>query len=737
MITENSLLNNRYLLEKKIGQGGFAQVFLATDTLLKRRVAVKVLNAELTEDNDFLARFEREAQSIASLDHPNILTVFDYGQAEDTAYLVMPYVDGGTLHQLLRQQRVLSLERTAHYLNQAAAALDYAHRRAIVHRDIKPQNMLLRAEDDRLFLADFGIAKVLGSTSAQKSTGIMGTLSYMSPEQLDGQVGLSTDVYALGCVLFQMLTGELPFTGSTQQVIMGHMSRPVPSVVERTAGRLPGAVQAVLERALAKNPAERYQSAGELARAFQNVVNTLSLATALAEPPTEVLQRIAPAEPFSTDPTLMVTPAARSWGWLIGGALGLVALLAIGIIVAVALLSGKTPATPTAVAGGTVGPVPTVSVASTNTPAPTTPATTLAASPTVAGLATVTPAPLDTVTVAPLPTTFTPAPPTNTPVPEPTATLTPAPTNTPVPEPTATPAPSPTITPIPPPTSAGPPLVDLNKRILLYSSTRGGKDAVFLYNAQRRIDRQISDASLPCSEASWSPDNRQIVMQCLTGTGYYLYTTGADGSNFQRLTEGANPDWSPNADRLTFIAKAKDCPGPDQIFIHSLNDGNEQRLTCDDHRKLGPRFSPDGNRLAYSEMIDGKWQIVVLELGSTNRKVYNPAADSARFPGWSPDGSRLVFNNGDGSGGNSQIFILNLETGQVAQLTGGNQAFNGRPRWTKDNLILFHSNRDNPNRFNPDKTPVQSIYIMRADGSSQQRLPVNNTEDNWAPALQS
>lgn len=273
MITENSVLNTRYRLEKKIGQGGFALVYLAMDQLLKRRVAVKVLNSELTEDENFLARFEREAQSIAALEHPNILTVYDYGQAEDTAYLVTPYVEGGTLHDKLRTQKKFSLQEASQYLTQVAAALDYAHRRFIVHRDIKPQNMLLRTEDDRLLLGDFGIAKVLSSSSAQSRTGVMGTISYMAPEQLEGNVGVGTDIYALGCVLFQMLTGELPYTGPTEQVMMGHIMRPIPSIIERSQGQLPAAVQDVINRALAKKPEDRYPSAGEMAKTFYAIAN--------------------------------------------------------------------------------------------------------------------------------------------------------------------------------------------------------------------------------------------------------------------------------------------------------------------------------------------------------------------------------------------------------------------------------------------------------------------------------
>ncbi len=302
MITDNSLLNGRYRMVKKVGQGGFAQVFLATDQLLKRQVAVKVLNSDLlSEDESFLGRFEREAQSIAGLDHSNILGVYDYGQAEDTAYLVMPYVEGGTLHHKLRREKKLSFEVASQYLQQAAAALDYAHRRNIVHRDIKPQNMLLRSEDDRLLLADFGIAKVLGSASTHSNTAVMGTISYMAPEQLNGNVVTVTDIYALGCVLFLMLTGQLPYSGTTEQVITGHMLRPIPSITERIQGNLPPKLQDVIERALAKRPEDRFQTAGEFARAFSAVV--ASTPTIVQPPSDNDATQISVPMSFKTNPT--------------------------------------------------------------------------------------------------------------------------------------------------------------------------------------------------------------------------------------------------------------------------------------------------------------------------------------------------------------------------------------------------------------------------------------------------
>jgi serine/threonine-protein kinase len=296
MITETSILNGRYQLEKKIGQGGFAQVFLATDLLLERRVALKVLNPELIGDGDFLERFSREARAIATLDHPNILAIYDFGQAEGTAYLVTPYIDGGTLYEKMRQEKNIPPPVAASYLQQVASALDYAHRRNIVHRDIKPHNMLLRSEDNHIFLADFGIAKVLSSASSQSRTSAIGTISYMSPEQLAGNVGKATDIYALGCVLFQMLTGQVPFTGPTEQVIMGHIHGEIPSVVARSQGRLSPAMQAVFNRALAKQPEERYQTALEMSQAFDAALPGAGALTQTTPLPDVLAEQYAPTQ---------------------------------------------------------------------------------------------------------------------------------------------------------------------------------------------------------------------------------------------------------------------------------------------------------------------------------------------------------------------------------------------------------------------------------------------------------
>jgi eukaryotic-like serine/threonine-protein kinase len=354
VVAVGNLLSDRYRIDQQIGKGSFAQVFSATDARLKRRVAVKVLDPALTAQPDYRGRFEREAQRVAELEHPNILSIFDYGEADSSIFLVMPFIDGGTLAEKLRRQGRLSLQEAGDYLEQAASALDFAHERNIVHGDVKPQNMLLGDDGKRLLLADFGFAKALSApAAAQVQSGGMGNTAYMAPEQFQGNVGPASDIYALGCIVFEMLTGTTPFTGSPDQVMYGQVMGAPPSIVERSHGQLPEALQIVIEIALARLPEDRFKSAGELVAAIREASASpvLSGSGSVAPPPpgmgdiqaraTQVAAEPLPPQLVVTDgraiaptqgvliapppqeiiapfePTVDQILAARSWGWKI------------------------------------------------------------------------------------------------------------------------------------------------------------------------------------------------------------------------------------------------------------------------------------------------------------------------------------------------------------------------------------------------------------------------------------
>ena len=261
-----------YTLLEPVGHGGMAVVYKARQETLDRTVAVKVLSEHLATSDEFMHRFTREARTAANMRHPNVITVHDFGQDErGVPYLVLEYVDGATLADLMDDG--LDDARIPDLLDQIAAGLDYAHSRGVIHRDVKPGNVLL-TDDGRVVLADFGLAWLLeGALHLTLTGGVIGTPEYMSPEQASGvAVDHRTDVYALGVVLFEMLTGDRPFTADTPiSILLKHVQQPAPSV-RTLRPDLPEAVDRVVQQALAKDPEHRFQSADALARAFRQAV---------------------------------------------------------------------------------------------------------------------------------------------------------------------------------------------------------------------------------------------------------------------------------------------------------------------------------------------------------------------------------------------------------------------------------------------------------------------------------
>ncbi len=258
----------QYQIIEEIGRGGMATVYRAYQPGTDRDVAIKVLPPQFTQDSTFMARFEREIDLAARLQHPRILPVFDFGEYQDMPYFVMAYMPGGTLEEAITQEP-LPLDQVVRYISQVAQGLDYLHTQGVIHRDLKTSNVLLDA-DNNVYLADFGIAKVQEATAHLTGTGMIGTPSHMAPEMFtEGKATHQIDVYALGVMLYQLLTGKLPFEAdSPMQFMQAHLEQPVPDILHRRSD-LPGSVQAVLKKAMAKNPTDRFQSAGELAQALQ------------------------------------------------------------------------------------------------------------------------------------------------------------------------------------------------------------------------------------------------------------------------------------------------------------------------------------------------------------------------------------------------------------------------------------------------------------------------------------
>ncbi|MEO8954439.1 MAG: serine/threonine-protein kinase, partial [Ktedonobacteraceae bacterium] len=277
-----------YLIQNKIGEGGMAFVYKAYHARLRREVAIKVILPQIADQIGFNTRFEREAQLIASLEHRNIVAVYDFGDSDNLTYLVMQYVGGGTLRDLLRQKGRIEIRQAIQYTVQMARALHHAHQRGIVHRDVKPQNMLISASDpNEILLSDFGIAKIFDSsnheTLLQTAQGKMnsdpsqtsadqmvGTADYMAPEQINRQpVDARTDVYALGIVFFQMLSGQVPFTSTTIQGLLFQQVYTPPKPVREVNPNVPEVLEKIILRALAKAPEQRFPSAEAMAQALE------------------------------------------------------------------------------------------------------------------------------------------------------------------------------------------------------------------------------------------------------------------------------------------------------------------------------------------------------------------------------------------------------------------------------------------------------------------------------------
>ncbi len=261
----------RYEVIKELGQGGMAIVYLARDPLIKRQVAIKVLPRQFTFDPQFRARFQREAEVIATLEHAAIVPVYDFGEYEDQPFIVMRYISGGSLADRLANGP-LPIPEIAALFQRIGSAVDYAHRLGVIHRDIKPGNILFDAQGEAS-LSDFGIAKLAEATVAFTGTGgMVGTPAYMSPEQALGEKNLDgrCDIYSLGVVLFEALSGQLPFKADTPMgVAVAHIQQPVPSLLERQPD-LPPRFEAIIRRALDKDPAKRFQTATELAHAIND-----------------------------------------------------------------------------------------------------------------------------------------------------------------------------------------------------------------------------------------------------------------------------------------------------------------------------------------------------------------------------------------------------------------------------------------------------------------------------------
>ncbi len=267
-----------YRIERLLGRGGMGTVYLAEDLALGRKVALKLLSPELSGDNSFRERFQLESRLAASIDHPHVIPIYEAGQTDDgTLFIVMRYVDGADLKEILSKDGALDPQRAVELLTQTARGLDAAHERGLVHRDVKPSNVLVaisEARREHVYLADFGLTRSSASAeAARESILLSGSIDYVSPEQIEGaDADQASDVYALGCMAYECLTGQVPFPRPSESaVLFAHLedAPPPPADIQQA---LPDTVDAVVDKALAKDPGERYESGAELADAIRRAV---------------------------------------------------------------------------------------------------------------------------------------------------------------------------------------------------------------------------------------------------------------------------------------------------------------------------------------------------------------------------------------------------------------------------------------------------------------------------------
>ena len=305
-MTAPTLFADRYIFERRLGVGGMASVQLAMDTRLERHVAVKLLAEHLAADSNFVSRFRREALAAAKLVHPNIVQVFDTGVEDSTGrqFIVMEWVDGPSCAEILKELGRLDPAEAVEILRQACRGLDYAHRKGVVHRDVKPGNLLRGRENGQVKLADFGIAKAAEQSDITKIGSVLGTAAYLSPEQARGEpAGPQSDLYALGVVAYQLLAGRLPYEAASLTDLARQQDSAAPALLHKLDRAIPAAVSAVVARALEREPEDRFADAAAMDRALEDALR------GVAPPPPQDDETEATR---MLDQTAVTTPLART-----------------------------------------------------------------------------------------------------------------------------------------------------------------------------------------------------------------------------------------------------------------------------------------------------------------------------------------------------------------------------------------------------------------------------------------
>ncbi len=622
----------KYIILEEIGRGGMGAVYKARDVELDRIVAMKVLSPYLVGEPHLVQRFMREARLAANLDHPNIVAIYDIGGEGGYYYFVMKYLEGRPLKEIIAQGGPLSLDEVVKIVRQLASALDYAHQQNLVHRDVKPGNVII-APDGHATLTDFGLAKVVESMKLTASGETIGTLEYMAPEQARGETSPASDIYSLGVMTYEMLTGRLPFQGTNQATLLyQHLHEPPPPL-HRWNPTIPPEVERVVLKAMAKEPAERYATAGEMARELEQAARRTPFPAPFQRPAEP--EKVAPPR---ARPTLAFFPPFLAWirrrRWAILGGVGALFLL-------LALLFGVQHVAP-AFFGRSPSPMAT--------PAATAPA------------------------IFPpfLPYRFLPL------VSKSSPTSTPA-----VPArlalfchleewegrghlsywewgwKEATPWPGLPNHPVDSQVSWSPD----GKWLALIISEAG-----YPYLYRIHLDGsglfRLAEAGRVKEDPAWSPDSNSMAYAAGSRQGDRgIFLLPATGGRAQNLTPGKSDDWAPAwSPDGKFIAFVSNRAGPTNTEIYRLEvaGGQVERLTDSPGEDIFPSWSPDGKSIAFLSNRSGEFRLYRMDTqGGQVEELYAGAVELER-PAWSPQGDWLAFTRRVGD--TFRVFFLNVET---------------------------------------------------------------------------
>lgn len=738
----------QYQIVSVIGQGGMATVYKAYQPAFDRHVAIKVLGSQLSQDPTFVKRFQREAKVVARIEHRSIVPIYDYGEHDGLYYIVMRLIEGGTLRKKMYYEKI-SLPLAARIIEQVGEALDYAHHHNVIHRDLKPSNILLD-ERDNAYLTDFGIAKMLGSNTQVTASGVVGTPSYMSPEQCQGKtLGPASDLYALGAILFEILTGKIPFEADTPLSVMYmHVREPVPSAIAINP-KLPPAVDGVIMRALAKRPDERYPTAVALAAAFREIAGvappTRSPARGIfsgprkkkPQKPQEAPLVVAagpqtvphPIEVISVDlndpPTAQTIPirggmpkAVQSLMVGFGGMALLVGLISAGLYgLSILKSEGGSVTVPTL-------PPPVAPVSFTPTPTETTPPTVTAG---------ITPSLWPTSTSTPTSA--------RTLAPSPTASLTPSMTPTATMSPTATISLTPSITSSPGPTLAPGVLSPPNGGDrLAFTSTRYGDDDIFLIDIDGSNLRQITTSPAADFNPTWSPDGSLIAFVStrdgdaeiwVVAAGCTMLTSpqGCEGNMVQLTFNTAtdfDPAWSPGGQQIAYASNQN---GNFDIWVMQADGSNPHPITSNTADNFAPQWSPDGSHIVYHSQSGGNSHLYRIPAAGGTPNQLTSSSSIDLWPDWSPNGNMIAYTSTSPVvAGAWTLFTFDLGSSAITQLLDGKN-HDDAPAWAPGGQRLaFASDRGGGGRFD--------LYVLDLLSGNIQQLTSgtgNNRTPDWQP----